>query len=110
MVQYLDNEAFLGKSSLMKCHFILVFMHNVEVCTSISVTPCIYIYIYISTTPLRSGLVPLAPVGPHELSSFISGLSWAHETNVEVYAMEDRRMHVKHLNKGVSGFVDNALQ
>ena len=56
------------------------------------------------------GLVPLAPVGPHELSSFISGLSWAHETNVEVYAMEDRRMHVKHLNKGVSGFVDNALQ
>merc|ERR1712120_60280 len=63
-----------------------------------------------STTPLRSGLVPLAPVGPHELSSFISGLSWAHETNVEVYAMEDRRMHVKHLNKGVSGFVDNALQ
>ena len=37
-----------------------------------------------STTPLRSGLVPLAPVGPHELSSFISGLSWAHETNTEV--------------------------
>ena len=44
--QYRDNEAFLGKSSLMKCRFILVFMYNVEVCTSISVTPCIYIYIY----------------------------------------------------------------
>ena len=43
-----------------------------------------------STTPLRSGLVPLAPVGPHELSSFISGLSWAHETNAEVYAMEEK--------------------
>ena len=40
--QYRDNEAFLGKSSLMKCRFILVFMYNVEVCTSISVTPCIY--------------------------------------------------------------------
>ena len=45
--QYRDNEAFLGKSSLMKCRFILVFMYNVEVCTSISVTPCIYIYLYI---------------------------------------------------------------
>ena len=38
MDQYLGKEGFLGKSSQMKCRFIEVFMHNVKIGTSTSVT------------------------------------------------------------------------
>ena len=56
----------------------------------------------LSTTPLHSGFAPLAPVGPPNLSSSISGLSQAHETQAEVLGLR-KALEYETLCEGIVG-------